>query len=295
VSTGSLESLLRRARTRIEEERYRIRADLNNRIASTITVFEQQFASARSARRSRLVISLVLSGVAYAASVNGFHLIWLGAGVAWLSFASVATGAQISSRRILFSDSLWKETIRQVATDTVMASGKDAEARAERHIGSVASIGELLTRLSTFEDTEDQVARRITATIFLMGYMPLSYDRQNRILVFTDGEERLLVRYRHRAGAATNVTYVERMVKAMSQHGAAKGLLFCTPGLSGNGAAMAVARHIKWYSLEDMNHWIKQTLQADYAGPSGDILSNLTELMTFLNSISLPLAYQRRR
>ncbi len=294
VSTGSLNSLLRRVRNRIEEEQQRIRADLNSRIASTISAYEQKYADARSARQTRLVVSLALSSVAYLASVNGFHIVWLGAGIAWLSFASVATGVQIASRRIQFRDSSWKTVIRQIATDTVTAAGKDAETRVERHIGSVASISELLTRLSTFEDTEDQIARRITATLFLMGYMPLTYDRQNRILVFTDGEERLLIRYRHRTGPATNVTYVERMVKAMSQHGARRGLLFCTPGLSGNGAAMAAAQHIKWYSLEDMNHWIRQTLHANYAGPSGNILANLDNLSTFLNAISLPLPFRRR-
>jgi len=239
-------------------------------------------------------VSLILSGAAYASSLNGVHLVWIGAGIAWFSFAAVATGVQIGPRRVRFSDASWRQTVRQIAADVVTASAKEAESESERHIGSVASITEILTRLSTFEDTEDQVARRIACTLFLMGYMPLTYERQNRLLVFTDGHERLVVRYRHRTGPPTNVTYVQRMIDAMVRHSALKGLLFCTPGLSGNGAATASAHHINSYSLEDMNNWITQTLQADYAGPSGDIFSSLDQLQKFLGTISLPLTYRRR-
>jgi hypothetical protein len=131
-----------------------------------------------------------------------------------------------------------------------------------------------------------------------MGYQPVNYDREARILVFTDGQERLLVRYRHRSGMATNVTYVERMVEAMSRHGASAGLLFCTPGLSGNGAAVASKHGIKWYTLERMNEWIEQVALGEYEGPAGDLFQHLDHLMRFIQSISVPLPYygpSRRR
>ncbi len=97
---------------------------------------------------------------------------------------------------------------------------------------------------------------------------------------------------------ATNVTYVERMVEAMGRHAASAGLLFCTPGLSGNGATVASKHGIKWYTLERMNEWIEQVAVGEYEGPSGDLFQHLDHLMQFIQSISVPLPYygpSRRR
>ena len=87
------------------------------------------------------------------------------------------------------------------------------------------------------------------------------------------------------------MTYVEKMVVAMQSHKATSGLLFCTPGLSGNGAALAMRHGIKWYTLESMNDWINGVMWGEYEGPAGDILDHLDHLINFIRSISVPLPY----
>lgn len=123
-----------------------------------------------------------------------------------------------------------------------------------------------------------------------MGYTPLQFDRQNRTLLFTDGGERLLVRFRHRTGNATNITYVEKLLSLMLANGAARGFLFCSPGLSGNAENYANTKKIKWYTLEKINIWIDEVLVSDYSGPAGDALRNLDTLINFLTTISYSLA-----
>ena len=126
-----------------------------------------------------------------------------------------------------------------------------------------------------------------------MGYHPTGYDRQSRMLFFRDDEEVLVVRFRHRTGIATNVTYVERIVDVMKQYGATQAFLFCTPGLSGNGAALADRHKIRSHSLETMNEWIEGVLTSQRSGPPGDILKLLEELVGFLGQISAPLPSRR--
>jgi hypothetical protein len=72
----------------------------------------------------------------------------------------------------------------------------------------------------------------------------------------------------------------------MSIHKSSNGMLFCSPGLSGNAAQYATQHGIKWYTLESMNTWIDSILRSDYAGPAGDMLVNLGNLNRFLAGIT---------
>jgi hypothetical protein len=161
--------------------------------------------------------------------------------------------------------------------------------RLAQYVRGIATLSGLLLRPTDLDDSEDQLARRITAALFVMGYKPLGYDRRYRLLLFTDDEERLLIRFRHRSGAAINVSYVQGMVDAMGYTGSSRGILFCSAGLSGNGAALAERHGIKWYTLTRMNEWIESVIRARYAGPPGDILRLLDHIVTFVNQLSTPL------
>lgn len=160
--------------------------------------------------------------------------------------------------------------------------------------GKVASLGETVSRPSSLDVSEEQVARRITIALFIMGYVPEKHDSESRILTFASGEERLLVRFRHRSGRATNITYVERMVAEMGMYRCTRGILFCTPGLSGNGELFAKTKGITWYSLATMNEWVDNVLDGRYDGPPGDILGSPDNLMMFLGQIATPLPYRGR-
>lgn len=232
------------------------------------------------------------------ASAANFHLLWIAAAFSWLRFMAHFSGVTLHTRTVRFSDPSWRDAIRAAATEKLEIESHAEEQSIDRYQKILASISELVGRSSSFADSEDHVARRITAALFVMGYQPLQYDRQSRILVFTEGQERLVVRYRHRSGVATNVAYVERMVDAMGRHGAATGLLFCTPGLSGNGADVANKHGVKWYTLERMNEWIDEVSLGEYEGPAGDLFEHRDLFTRFIQSISVPLAYygpSRRR
>ncbi len=293
-----LEYLYSRANARIEELRQESARRKQTRLDEAIGQFSVRFEQAKRTRWTSLLWSCALTTGALLASSANVHVVWIAAAISWLWFMRHSSGVTLHTKMVRFGDPGWHDAIRAAAAEKVDAESRADEASLDRYRKSLANLSELLGRSSSFADSEDQVARRIAAALFVMGHQPLTYDRQARILVFTDGQERLLVRYRHRAGMATNVAYVERMVEAMGQHGASAGLLFCTPGLSGNGAAVAGKHGITWYTLERMNEWMEQVALGGYEGPSGDLLQHLDNLVQFIQSISVPLPYygsSRRR
>ncbi len=162
----------------------------------------------------------------------------------------------------------------------------------QRYYSDLASIMELVLRRSSFDDSESQIARRITTTFFLLGFAPIAYAPPDRTLRFSDGEDELLVRFRHRGGAAVNVSYVEKLIGAMRAARIERGYLFCSPGLSGNAAALAEENGIRAYTLESMETWVEQVLDGDYTGPAGDTLAHLDSLKTFLGRLSNALPGQ---
>ncbi len=113
-------------------------------------------------------------------------------------------------------------------------------------------------------------------------------------MLFTDGEEEVLVRFRHRTGVPTNVSFVEKLIDEMRNAGVTTGYLFCSPGLSGNAARLAQSAGIRSHSIETMTDWVNDTLAGDYTGPSGDILTKLNEFETFSRELNYALPSGRQ-
>jgi hypothetical protein len=158
--------------------------------------------------------------------------------------------------------------------------------KAEEHLSTLASISKLLFRPSTLDDSEEQVARRLTAAFFLMGYIPVLFDSQHRTLTFNDGGEMIMARFRHRGGRPTNVTYVEKLVRLMTEQGISRGFLFCSSGLTRNADDYARKNKVDWRQIESMNKWIDQVLLSGYSGPTGEVLASLDNLQKFIGHIS---------
>lgn len=209
--------------------------------------------------------------------------------VAWVLALRWLHGCDIAGIRVRFDEANPSESLRDIAMGLATgaaASKRIALAEGARVLGMVES---LLSRASTFTHTEETIGRRIAAALFVAGYLPTELRWGRRIILFGAGEERLLVRFRHRPGQTLNVTYVRTMVAEMRLHRATKALLFCTPGLSGNGQEEALAAGIAWYSLERMNEWFGSMGEAGYRGPDGDVLQSLSRLESFLQRITLGL------
>jgi curved DNA-binding protein CbpA len=282
-----LAGLRNRIHQQVEREKARIWQDLNNRAQRNEANFKQQLSNQRQEAAFIFVGLIALGAITV---VTQYAWLWIGvAYLGWLLLSRL-TGVQIANRRFSIFDFNSADSLRQHAQYAAKESCSKDVNSLERHFSSLASITELLLRPSTFDDSEEQVARRLTASFFLMGYIPIQFDRDDRTLVFTDGDEKILVRFRHRSGIATNITYVEKLVSLMHVHSTTRSFLFCSPGLSGNAANYANTHRVKWYTLETMNHWIEQVLVSDYSGPAGDVLMNLDKLRSFLGTLSPAIA-----
>jgi len=297
-AASAFDALYRRVRSEIDQRTQRLNAQRAQRVSSLFTQFEAQLNQARATRNTLLIGASVTTLLALMLANSGLPWTWIIAIIAWFAFANSTSGPHFGSTRVSPGDPSWRQKATSAAGLEADREIKSSVDSLQQSLSTVASLQQLLTRSSSFDDSEEHVARQITATLFLLGYTPTSFDREGRMLVLTDGEERILVRYRHRAGAPTNVSYVKRMTETMAARGISRGYLFCTPGLTGNGAQAAQAHRIKWYSLETMNQWITDTARGPYDGPKGDILSQLKALMSFLAQISISISgpsYRRRR
>ena len=263
--------------------------ELEQRSASLHLRYQEQFYS----RRKSGLFSALSTG-ALLLFVGSYPILWIGVLFFAFSTFSVLGGISIDGKSFSIFDSGVTAKIKSYSKAKARESCARDVQNLDKYSESVALISELLLRSSTFDDSEEQVARRLAASFFLMGYQPYSYDRETRLLIFSAGTQRIAVRFRHRTGIATNISYVKKLVRLMHIHQADQGYLFCTPGLSGNGAMYAVERNVKWYSLETMNDWIEKVLQSDYAGPTGDILGSLDRLRKFISSIAKPIPRRAR-
>ncbi len=287
-----LSGLKNRVHKKVEEEKKKIWEELNNRTCKNLINCMREYSNKRNETFALFGVVTIL--IIFAIQLKS---ILLGVGVLLFGgrLISNLSGVIIEGGSFSIFDSRSQEKIKEHANNMARESCAKDTKKLDRHFASLANLTELLLRSSTFDDSEEQVARRLTASFFLMGYVPLQYDRENRTLLFSDGEEKILIRFRHRSGIATNITYVKKLVSLMMIHGATTGYIFCSPGLSGNAASYANTHGVKWYKLEPMNNWINQVLSSNYSGPSGDILSYLDKLRSFIADISPVLPGRNRK
>lgn len=244
-------------------------------------------------RQESVVFALLIPAFAYVAIYFELQCLWIFVAYLFVILLSNVSGVKVANHRISilnFSSRKVDEYARQSAKESC---DKDIE-NLQQYISMLAYISELLARPSTFDDSEEQVARRLVVSFFLMGYMPSAYDKENRILKFIDGDTNFLVRFRHRSGISTNITYVEKLVELMSFNKSPRGFVFCSPGLSGNAANFADKNNVTWYTLETMNNWIENVLISDHNGPEGSILQHLSNLRNLVASISPAISAPRR-
>jgi hypothetical protein len=260
----------------------RIRSELNARVDRFAAEYSKSVADARRA------VGYSFAGFVMCSVVGtAFTPVFLGCAVAAVAFVTNAGGPRIRGLRrsaLLPSKSWVMQRAAEAANEVT-----DREVASLGHSAELASIVELVLRESTLDHSESQVARRITVAFFLLGYVPLQYSASERTLVFSDGDERVLVRFRHRDGVAVNVTVPQKLAELMRTSGVKRSYLFCSPGLSGNAATFAAEHGIHAYTIETMNTWIEDTLAADYAGPDGDILAHLDTLKSFMAGLSRAL------
>ncbi len=273
----------------IQAKKAKIWGDLSSRIAAN----QKKFIDELHGIRRRIVWSAVGAFICVClASGLNWSILWVVAlGAGWGMFAN-AMAAKIGGRKFsAFSTS--EDVLQKYAEQVSSEQCKSDAEKLDRYLLSLAEMVELLSRSSSFDDSEEQVARRLTACLFLMGYEPKSFDGADRTLLFSDKDEKILVRFRHRVGDVANIGYVKKLSALMEHKGISRGLLFCSPGLSGNAAHFADNHGIKHYSLDSMNEWINNILISEYDGPAGDITEHIDRLRIFLSGIAPRVARRR--
>ena len=203
-----LAGLKNRIHEQVEKEKAKIWQDLSNRSQKNENDFKQQFSNLRQGTFLIFVGSIALSAISIMIQNP-----WLWIGVAYLGWllATRLDGVQIAGHSISLFDTNLGDRLRQYAQQAAQESCARDVNSLNRYISSLASLSELLLRSSTFDDSEEQIARRLAASFFLMGYTPIQYDKEDRLLRFTDGEETILVRFRHRAGIASDIVERKRV------------------------------------------------------------------------------------
>jgi hypothetical protein len=274
----------------IYRRRTAIWQDLDKKTSACETEFRKEFNQSK-----RGVVYKSLAVMASSLMAGYEPILWLiTIGFGW-SLLPNLLGIEIQEKRFFFFDPQVQEKLRTHAHFIASENCRNEIETLDKYMASLASFCELIIRSSSLDDSEEQVARRLAVCMFLMGYKPVYYGSRDRTMLFKDGgEERILVRFRHRGGPAANISYVKTLVSQMQKHNIPSGLLFSSPGLSGQAQQYADQNSVKSYSLESMNEWIDQILQSSYDGPKGDALSNLRELRQFLRQISYKLSARRQ-
>lgn len=289
-TTESLSAFRKKLEQTIQARKAAVWVDIGARVENKASQFERQLGEAR-----RIFFYLLAASATAGLFADHAPILWLiSAGLGSLGLLKLK-GAELQGKKKFPLFGTDAAELKKHAESTAAKQCHDEACRYDRYLADFASIVETAARPSSFDDSEIHVARRITVALFLMGYVPSHYDSDSRTILFTDKDENLMVRFRHRAGSAINISYVERLRALMQMHSAKHGILFCSPGLSGNAAQFAQRQGIKSYSLERMNAWIDKILPSNYSGPSGDILANLDQLKSFLSDIVPKVGYSPRR
>ena len=278
---------------RVYQSIYRKRAaiwqDLEKRTSAYEAEFKKEFNQLKKSIAYKFIGIMACSLIA-----GNEPILWLIAvGLGWSLLPDLA-GIDIREKKFFFFDPQAQEKLRAHAHFKASEKCRSDSNILDKYSASLDSFSELIIRSSSFDDSEEQVARRLTVSMFLIGYKPVHYNNRDRTILFRDGEEKILVRFRHRTGSATNISYVRTLVSLMKAHNISNGLLFCSPGLSGQAKKYADQNSVKSYSLESMNEWINQILGSSYDGPEGEAFSNLHELRKFLRQISYKLHARHR-
>jgi DnaJ domain len=271
----------RRVYSEVEKQKEKIWRDLKKRAQKNEADFLLKYSN--QCRRALLTFIALIAVSVLAFQYSEF---WVVASVLACFCLSMLAPIKIENRGFSIIDPSAVYNIQEHAYEIAKQSCVVDMKKVENYISSLAFMSEILFRPSTLDDSEEHVARRLTVSFFLMGYIPVLFDSQHRTLTFSDGGEMIMARFRHRAGRPIHITYVEKLVRLMTEQGISRGFLFCSSGLSVDADNYAREKKVFWRQLESMNEWIDQVLRSGYSGPTGEVLPSIDNLQKFIGRIS---------
>jgi len=273
--------LAARIKQRIERDRDRITLDRENRRE----IVQKQFSQDLQQRRLE---ALVLLGVVLASGVVGtlFPVSLLVGGVCLWPLALRLKGVSLEhGQRVPLLDPRAPRRLSDEAERLSQLSVERDRERLEVHFAALEAVSRLILTPTKPTDSDGLVLRRLLATLFVLGYLPMRHEpAQQR--VFLEGEMGSAVLYfRHGTNASLAVTSVEKVLASRPALGNPTVFLYNQGGLSKRAAEVADDAGVRWLGLKELNAWVRQVWVSESNGPSGDILQRLVELSAFLEHL----------
>ena len=276
-----LEGFRRRVYIEVEKQKEKIWRDLKNRTQKIEAGLLIKYSN-----QCRRAILTFIALVAVSVLALQYSEFWAGAFVLACLCLSTLAPIKIENRSFSVIDPSAVYKLQEHAYELAKISCAADMKKVESYISTLALLSQILFRPSTLDDSEEHIARRLTVSFFLMGYIPVLFDSQLRTLTFSDGGEMIMARFNQRARRPIDITYVEMLVRIMTEQGISRGFLFCSSGLSGDADEYAREKRVVWRQLESMNEWIDQVLVSGYSGPAGEVLASIDYLQKFIGHIS---------
>jgi hypothetical protein len=291
-----LKNFKNRILKKLIDEQKRIWGEIEYRKDSFELYYKEILSKERKTAISLFSFIVFLSFVSYFA-----NLWWLWVLVAYLSLSLVAKflGVQLGENTysiLNFDLSL----LREYANEAAKKSCEKDTADLQKYNIIMEYISTLISHPTTLNDSEIETACRLVVSFFVKGYIPVSFDKENRIIRFKYQEAETLVRFRHRSGSPLNISYIEKLVEQMNLYGIEKGAIFSSTGFSSSAKKYAINHKVQYYSyLEELNKWVSESVYTNI-GPEGDILRHLQDLRLFIDvmktpQVSKPSRYYRYR
>jgi hypothetical protein len=164
-----------------------------------------------------------------------------------------------------------------------------------RNKESLWKSAEGLLRSSNFlfdpSTSESSMALTLVLGFFCLGYKPLGFFASDRTLVFEDDDGLILVRYRHREGIPTNVSYVRDLaarmdgLKLLYGKGLKSAYLFSSPGFSRNALVECGRLGIRYYGLGAFQDWLAELRRTAFLGPRDGVFQSLERLLGIVSQL----------
>jgi curved DNA-binding protein CbpA len=275
--------LVRRVKDRITRDRDRITLDRESRKSACVDEFTKKLLKARL-EAAVILLAMGLAGlvgvlypVAFLGTLGGGALL-----VPRLRGVNFGVGNELS---VALLDPLAGRRIQELAERLSQESVARDRERLEVHFAALEQLGKLVTTSTKAADTENQVLRRLLATLFVLGLMPTRHDASAKRVVLQGEGEWAALFYQHGVNQPLALATVERILDARAAVGAQAAFLYNQGGLSEKAAECADSAYVRWVGIRELNAWAKQVWTSENGGPSGDILQRLAEFKSFLDTL----------
>lgn len=265
---------------RLTQERQRLEGDLTYRERALIDEGTKKLARAR-------VEALVAFGLAVLGAWGAFRLplLWVFVVVVLVPLVRRIRGLTWQGQNFSVL-ALGQQAIQEHAHALAQASVERDAAPLAGHEQALAELKTLINQPSTATDTPVQLARRLSAAFFLIGYSPLRWQEEDDRLIVVRGESEVAIQVRPAAKQSLSVTQIDRLLSQLRAAKQREAYLFVLSKVSARARERAGESAVRCFDLTELNEWIPSLLSSGYRGPGGDSLNALTRLRHFIQGLS---------